>query len=209
MSELQPVSPWLARKYGALRRIGAARAMRIAVDRACLTLLARIFGFAAWHAQSPTSARPYRCVVAGVVNELKPMSVVEVGCGLGAILSLVVAPDRRGFDIDEGVIRAARFLRAPSITFACGDLSMVPREPIDALILVNWIHEVSPIELERHLLPLLGQTRFLVLDAIDQDNDFGYRYKHDFAFLEGHALRRSVTRAEGEGRSYMVYEVHA
>mgnify|MGYP002477693711 CR=1 FL=1 len=181
---------------------------RIVIDRAFVAVLANLFRFpASWH--PPTSMRPYRKVVAKTVNALSPNIVCEVGCGLGSILSRLHAPVRVGYDISPGVIRAARLIRSRSIDFRLGSLENVDLLKMDVLVLVNWIHEVSPEELERQLLPLLPKTRFLMLDAIDPENTFGYRYKHDFAFLSGRAQRISTSRHPAEGRSFQLYQVGA
>jgi hypothetical protein len=71
------------------RRYGALRGARILADRFVLTLLQKLYGFDPWHAEAPLSARPYRYTVASLVNALSPDCVVEVGCGLASILSLV------------------------------------------------------------------------------------------------------------------------
>lgn len=197
----------LFRKIATVRRLGLLRALRIALDRLFLRALARIFHFHRWHAEAPTSARPYRNTVGRLVNELKPRSVVEVGCGLGSILSRVQAAERYGYDIDEAVIRAARFLRCKKITFLQGSLSAVSLKRIDVLILVNWIHEIAPESLGAQIAPLLPRVRFLLLDAIDADGPSGYRYKHDFAFLQGKARRISITRSPNEERSFHLFEV--
>lgn len=200
----------LARKLQTLRRElksrGGRRVAKIASDKLAILLLSKLYNFpSSWH--PPTSLRPYRRVVAQVVNTLKPDTVCEVGCGLGSILCRIQAPARYGFDIDGGVIRAARLLRGRKIHFQRGELASVSIENIDVLILVNWIHEMSPAELDRQLTPLLRRTRYLLLDAIDPDNDFGYRYKHDFAFLGSRARRVSITRVDGEGRSFQLFQV--
>jgi len=122
-------------------------------------------------------------------------------------LSRINSPHRYGYDIDAGVIRAARLLRSSALELHEGDLSAVALNHIDVLILVNWIHEVSPEDLENELSRLLPITRYLVLDAIDPDNTFGYRYKHDFSFLTSRVRRLSVTRHPGEGRSFQLFEV--
>lgn len=185
---------------------GVGRVARVLGDRLIIAILAKMFRFpASWH--PPTSMRPYRIAVAKVVSDLHPKIVCEVGCGLGSILTRVNAPRRIGYDISAGVIRAARLIRPGSIEFKQGGLDAVRIPSMDVLILVNWIHEVSPKDLESSLLPLLPRTHYLMLDAIDPDNAFGYRYKHDFAFLVTHAVRRSTTRVEGEGRSFILYEV--
>jgi hypothetical protein len=43
------------------------------------------------------------------------------------------------------------------------------------LILINWIHEISPAALESTLLSRLPRTRYLVLDAVDRDGPAGGR----------------------------------
>ncbi|MHB8474366.1 MAG: class I SAM-dependent methyltransferase [Gammaproteobacteria bacterium] len=197
----------LLRKYRTLRRIGLFRYLRMVVDRIFLSGLVMIYGFDSWHAQAPTSARPYRHVVAHLTNELAPRTVVEVGCGLGGILALVSAPDRYGYDIDERAIRAARFLHGRRIIFTCGGITAVSLAQIDVLILVNWIHELSPDALKQLLTLMLARSRYLLLDAIDRDGPDSYRYKHDFAFLGTAARLISVTRAPGECRSFHLFEV--
>ncbi len=189
-----------------VRSKGAFRMARIYADRLFIFTLSKIYKFpASWH--PPTSMRQYRITVAGIVNALKPDVVCEVGCGLCSILSRINSPHRYGYDIDAGVIRAARLLRSSALELHEGDLSAVALNHIDVLILVNWIHEVSPEDLENELSRLLPITRYLVLDAIDPDNTFGYRYKHDFSFLTSRVRRLSVTRHPGEGRSFQLFEV--
>ncbi len=199
----------LFRKFKTARRIGLLRSARIGIDRVYLGALARIYKFNPWHVEAPTSARGYRNTVAELVNQLSPTTVVEVGCGLGYVLSLIDATQRFGYDVDEGVIKAARFIHGKKISFVHGDLSAVSLPKIDVLVLINWIHELSPAELERLMAPLFSRTRYLLLDAIDADGPSGYRYKHDFAFLNQRARRLSVTRPPNEGRSFHLFEVVA
>jgi hypothetical protein len=200
----------LSRKSRTLARQIAANGVthvaKMTLDRALIFTLSRIYGFtASWH--PPTSTRPYRIVVADLVNSLQPDVVCEVGCGLGSILSRIHAPRRLGFDIDPAVIKAAKLLRGRRIEFHQGGLAEVSLPQMDVLMLVNWIHEISPADLALQLVPLLGRTHYLVLDAIDASNDFGYRYKHDFSFLDGKARKISTVRHPSEGRSFQLFEV--
>lgn len=196
------------RRLQRVRSTGWRRSLRIGADRACLKLLQRVYGFNAWHADAPLSARPYRTVVAGMVNGIRPpvRCVVEVGCGLGSILSLIDAPQRHGYDLDAGAIRAARFLNGRAVTFVVGDMGAIAQDRIDVLILVNWIHEISPQQLDEWLAPLLPRTSFLLVDAIDPALT-EYRFAHDFAFLHGRAREVQVGRAPNEGRRFLLYEV--
>ena len=197
----------LVRKIKALRQQGLLRTLRISLDRFGLRTLRYMYGFDRWHVEAPLSARPYRHTVAQLVNALHPNSIVEVGCGLGISLSLIQARHRYGYDLDEGVIRAARFLCGRDIVFRIGGLNDVEVVTIDVLILVNWIHEVSPLQLDEWLSPLLPRVHFLLLDAIDKDNPLNYRFKHDFAFLSERVILRQEVRPVGEGRWFKLYQV--
>jgi len=197
----------VVRKIKSIRERGLLRSARIATDRLALHALRQIYGFHTWHAEAPLSARPYRRPLADMVNQLKPECVVEVGCGLGVTLALIEAPQRWGYDRDAGAIRAARWLRDKAVRFVEGDLTTVAQDPMDVLILVNWIHDYSPEQLDAWLQPLLPRTRYLVLDAIDPDNPLHYRYAHDFAFLTGRAERMASVRPANEGREFHLYRV--
>ncbi|MEO5809382.1 MAG: class I SAM-dependent methyltransferase [Sphingomicrobium sp.] len=133
--------------------------------------------------------------------------MVEVGCGLGAILSRVTAKERFGYDVDGAVIRAARLLRGRSVTFIEGGFESVSQPAIDVLIAVNWIHDFPPEQIERWLSPLLPRCRYILLDAIDRSSPLSYQFYHDFAFLDGQA---AVVRTDAFGeahRRFILYEV--
>lgn len=195
------------RKLATVRRVGVLRTLRCSVSRIWLGLLAMYFRFDPWYACAPYSCRTYKQTVVDLVNSLSPHTVVEIGCGLGELLCRIHAPRRYGYDIDQGVIRAARFLHCSKISFIHGDAAKVEQDGIDVLILVNWIHSQSPAELAVLLNPLLLKASYLVLDAIDPDGPASYRYKHDFAFLESKAERLSVTRPLDEPRSFHLFRV--
>jgi SAM-dependent methyltransferase len=150
--------------------------------------------------------------VVGIVNSLRPESVVEVGCGLGEILSRIRARERFGFDSDAAVVRAARFLHPRGTRWVAADAfavpELLPREQgIDCLVMINWIHNLRPDQLADCVLPLLPRVRYLLLDAIDHDAPSSYRFRHDFGFLAGVTERISMTRAAGEPRSFVLYQV--
>ena len=193
-------------KMLAINRIGLFWAMRISIDRFFLGILAKIFKFHPWHADAPTSARHYRLLVAKIVNELKPKTVVEVGCGLGEILIRINAPEIYGYDADEGAIRAARFLRGKKVIFIHGDLKTVALQQIDVLILINWINKISPASLEEQLIPLIQRTRYLLLDALDPAVP---GYKHNFKFLASKTKLISINRPQRENRSFHLFKVLA
>ena len=183
----------------------ASRRLRIAVDRGTLRVLQWRFGFAPWHSESPLSSRPYRRGLASLVNDLSPSCVVEVGCGLAAILALVKSQERVGYDVDPAVIRAARFLHGRSIDFRVGGFEAVTEPEMDVLIAVNWTHDFDPGQLETWLMPLLPRTRYLMLDSIDAGEP-GYSHHHDFAFLRGHVRQIASERLGESNRHFLLFE---
>ena len=147
-----------------------------------------------------------------LVKSLRPVSVVEVGCGLGDILSRVRARKRFGFDIDSSAIRAARILHPGRTHWINGDAGAIesnlpPGLRIDCLIMVNWIHNLSPEQLAASVLPILPRARYVLLDSVDADALAPRRFQHDFEFLSGVAERISVTRAAGEPRDFVLFKV--
>jgi SAM-dependent methyltransferase len=189
------------------RRIGWARSARIALDSLALEGLRLHFGFDRWHARSPTSARSYRRGLAALVSGLQPRVVVEVGCGLGAILSRVEAPERVGYDVDARAVRAARFLHGRSIKFRIGGFAQVIEPEIDVLIAVNWPHDFAPEELKRWIAPLLPRVRYLLLDMIERSSPLRYRFYHDFVFLAGKAGCIHSDSFGEQHRQFLLYRV--
>jgi hypothetical protein len=177
--------------------------------RLSLRFLRLLFRFEAWHASAPYSCRAYKRAVVELANALHPAVAVEVGCGLGDIISRVKAAVRIGIDRDAPVIRAARVLHWRG-RWIQGDgrcVSQLPHSRIDCLIMVNWIHSLSADDLAALLLPLLPMTRYLILDAIDVDGPVSYRYKHDFGFLAALTRRVRTARVTDEPRTFLVLEV--
>jgi len=189
---------------GSVREIG--RLSGLLADRAALEALRLLFGFASWHAASPDSARPYRKQLAALVNGLEPVCAVEVGCGLGGIISRVNARRRYGLDVDVAVIRAARILHGRSVRFIAGGFDQVPDEKIDVLIAVNWLQAFSPEQVERWINVHLPKVRYLLVDAV-MPGTAGYRFYHDFAFLNGRGTRHSIPAAGEAHREFLLWKI--
>ena len=188
-------------------RIGFFQLIQINWDRLCLKVLEKYFKFDSWHSSAPFSSRPYKKTVVDIVNDLKINVVVEVGSGLGELLVRIKAKERYGYDIDLGAVRASRFLYGKYVSFFHGDSKFISQEKIDVLIMVNWIHNLSPKELEDILMPMTHKVKYFLLDAIDLNGPKTYRYKHDFKFFGGVAELLSVTPAPNEPRSFHLFRV--
>ena len=79
--------------------------------------------------------------------------VVEVGCGLGNILRRLENPIRIGFDIDLGVVKAAKFVNVYNrIQFLEGSFSEASKiSDIQTLIAINWVHNIKSQDLIQYL----------------------------------------------------------
>jgi hypothetical protein len=202
--------PGAAQRCATARRAGMWTRLRCRGTRLWLSALRLWFGFERWHAAAPYACRAYKSGVVELANALRPQVAVEVGCGLGDIISRISATERFGIDADPNVIRAARFLHRTG-HWLQGECSAVLRlfdrpRAIDCLIMVNWTHNLSPEQLAGLVLPLLATTRYLILDAVDGDAPSSYRYRHDFSFLAAVAKKVSAARVPGEPRTFVVFE---
>ena len=191
-------------KIKTLKRLGLDKAIRIIIEQLILRILSKIFKFDSWHVYASITARPYRLSLSQIVNELNEKTVVEVGCGLGEILIRIKAENIYGLDIDYGVIKAAKFLHGSKVKFIHGGLEDIKLSRVDVLILVNWIHEISPTDLEEQLTPILSRTKYLLMDALDSDVP---GYKHDFHFLHSKTELLLNQRTENEKRSFILFKV--
>ena len=179
------------------------------LERIVNTLLFVIYGFDRWHIANGGRCRGYKGIIADKINHLRPnlATVVEVGCGLGDILRHVKSTTRIGCDIDERVIRAAR-IRAlfQNIDFRVGDSTVVSETMTDVVIMVNWIHNLSPSDLAKLVASFVSNTKYFVFDRIDEEALSTYKYSHDFQFLCDRARLVDTFKVPGEPRSFLIME---
>jgi hypothetical protein len=106
---------------------------------------------------------------------LHPDVAVEIGCGLGEIISRVKAERRYGFDIDAQAITTAAHLSghranySPASLFETEVIRKKIQEPnIDVLIMVNWPHALHMKELRDALAGLNTNIpiRKVIIDTI-------------------------------------------
>lgn len=143
------------------------------------------FAFDPWHVKSPYRRRPYKRRVVSMVDGFEPQTVVEIGCGLGEIISHAKAPRRFGFDCEAAVIEAAKVLQGTGVALHQGDfhapdtIAAIVDGPIDVLVAVNWPHMLAFAEIENAIAGLVARTpvRRLVIDTV-HPGLHGYRHYH-------------------------------
>jgi len=113
------------------------------------SFLRSIYKLDKWHVISPHHSRIYKSMVVNMVNNNISASdiVVEIGCGLGDIISRVHADNRYGYDISNEVLKAAMFKNKKDINFYFGSILDIMAndfiKDITMLILVNWTHSID------------------------------------------------------------------
>ncbi len=196
-SDVSRSSGWRCR----LRRV--VRAWR-RLDR---HVLYWFFRFDRWHLGHPDEAY-VRPIVDFLNRRPAPdrRTIVEIGCGLGDILRRVRFRSRLGLDRDSRAVAAARVLAAArgqrALAFRRFEFPDSPLEGrYDAIVLVNWIHQVPP-----DLLGAMLQTYFthnllpggvMVVDTV---TDPAYTYNHDIRRLAPTGSRVEHLGAFARGR---------
>jgi len=186
--------------------LGLGNILMCFITRLKFRWLHRKFKFDPWHCEGTYHCRPYQRMAVEMVNKVHPQTVVEVGCGLGEIISRVNATHRIGYDLAHSVIEAARYFRGSKVDFQVGSGRDVREAHIDLLIALNWTHNLSPIEMEEFIKPFLGRVSYFLLESITPGEP-GYKFHHDFSFLRGQAeLIESTPGGVGEPRTLMLFK---
>lgn len=132
-------------------------------------LLRRRFGFDPWHVRATPANRPYKARVARLLVAHGATKVVDVGCGLGDLGSLLPrAVTYIGVDTRAPVLDAARQLHrnATNMSFLQGSFAEAGQTEADAVVSVAWVDGLTGRELTDNLLIAGSGARLLVIDAV-------------------------------------------
>lgn len=153
------------------------------------TILRFIFGFDIWHVQK-LSDRQYVQDIVNYVNQKhgNKKDIVEVGAGLGDIIRNIKIKNKLILDYDFKVLKACRFLsyfrnlKAKKTNFKVFDITKNSlQNKYDVIIIVNFIHEISPEILNPKLLKIwktnLNNNGVLILDSARSHH---HKYHHKF-----------------------------
>ena len=175
-------------------------------------LLTAAFGLDPWHAGTALD-RLYPADIIAHLNkrtERGRQSAVEIGCGLGDIISALNFKRKTGYDLDRAVLKAAVF---KNIFSGQGRTCFLPLDfpksfpagKHDSIILVNWIHHLHPDILKSCVAELyekhLNQDGEIILDTV---SDPDYEYNHQIQEItEG--LDCSIAKIGNYPRGRVVY----
>lgn len=148
--------------------------------------LQKMIGFNKWHLGS-LEGRRYALPMIRRINELLSAGgageVIEIGCGLGDIISAIHWKNKMGYDIDKKAILAARILH-PQTLFRVGTFDEVRDKKIAVLIALNFLHSVNDEDCCRYFCQLFYRNE-ISLVVVDDVSSPPYRYSHDYEKLFG------------------------
>jgi len=157
--------------------------LRIVFDILCLLPIYLLFRFDHWHLVSPSSRRPYQRHIAEIVSSFSPDSCLEIGCGLGNIISKIKCRQRYGLDTSSSVIAAARLIHflKPNLIFSSASIP-IKGNHIDFIISLNFLHDMLPSEVEEFLIHITYKfsPSFIFIDEVPKQHtsSSGYKYSH-------------------------------
>jgi SAM-dependent methyltransferase len=174
--------------------------------------LAKRHHFDDWHSTAPFECRPYKAEVVKLANSVSAASVLEIGCGLGEIISRVNAERRIGIDINQAVVYAARNLYGNLCTFEVSSLTDIETlrvqcgAHVDLLIMVNWPHLLPWHELSTQIKSIIEcmQIKHIVIDGIS-DVALDYAHHHGSQnFGQIGEIVKSVPASDGVRTLYLL-----
>ena len=170
---------WIKKKFYKVKVLGVSNLFKCFYLRFKLKNLIYQSGlttdpwFIRWHIKSNIYCRPYKWRVIEVANSLNPNSVIDIGCGLGEILSRVKAQYRVGIDIDKSCIYLANKLNKGPIYIEgrFDSVLALPVKDIDLLIMVGLIHGIPMDTLSFHINQILDSKRckYIITDIYRED----------------------------------------
>ena len=173
--------------FGFMIRYGYGHLIPVAVVKYLYNkLVLPKYGIDPWH-DLPAELRPHAMDIVHFINKRvqEDFVVVEIGCGVGDILSKVQKGTCIGFDINPSVVQAAQDLHSNTRTsYRIGgfpELIKLKLERIDFLVCMQVLHHVSSAQLRQYLEGLLQEceVRTICVDRLHLPD----HYDHDFADL--------------------------
>lgn len=170
--------------------------------RSVYTALRAAYPFDRWHCRIVRENCRYFDSVRALHRELRPDATVEVGCGLGEIISGLESPILIGVDRDAAVIGAARLLRGRRVTFlSVSELermeSLLGQSSGPCLLFLNWFHVYRPEEVQEFARAYVRRTNatHVMFDVINEGSG-GYRFRHSPEVL--HDIGSIITVRDAE-----------
>lgn len=171
-----------------------------------------------WHEYSDKNYVDYTVKVANMILENDKVSscdedscAIEVGCGLGDIVSNIRYKKKIGFDVNKRIVIGAKILH-PTVVFKTGSFETIKGKKIKCLIIVNILHFLEPEYVNKNIHELLEDNivEYIIIDELRNTEGTEYKYEYDGSRLFGCKYRvayrsRRLKASNGAHRNIVVY----
>tara|TARA_Y100001970_G_scaffold51317_1_gene64952 strand:+ start:35177 stop:35803 length:627 start_codon:yes stop_codon:yes gene_type:complete len=197
-----------------VKTLGFFSVLKFLLEKNYNKILRFYFRFDKWHTLAPYHGRIYKKIVVDLINDNISYNdtVLEIGCGLGDILSRVNSQNRYGFDISNRVLKAAKFKNNKKIIFNHGSINDVKNIAsifkIDIIVLVNWTHSIDGMTITNNLkfLDSIKPIKFILVDELFKTTSENPIYHTYSKYFKGFA--KEIERSsDGESRNLVLYKV--
>ena len=160
-----------------IRYLGALNCVKCFSDFIVFSYYTYTFNIDRWHKQGGLHCSKRNPYIVEIVNSISPESVVDIGCGLGAILSEVNASSLLGIDYSE-IARESHQLKVRN--FKHGTFDHISGN-YEVLIATNFLHSFDQSIVKNWIESAISRNsvKFLIFDEIHENSE-GYKYKHKF-----------------------------
>ena len=178
-----------------IKQLGLRNILLGFIKKTKLNKLHAKYHFDKWHLY-PHEHREYALWIIDHINKViipnnkYINSAVEIGCGLGEIISNLNIPTKVGYDIYDNVITAAQDLNSQKKTsFIVGSFDSITNQTIDILIVVNFTAMISPLVLTEHYSKLLSSNTIerIIVECVD-DKEYPYLHNYKDMFPDNYKL---------------------
>ncbi len=128
-----------------------------------------------WHLNATFESRAYKSQVIKISNMYKTNYVIEVGCGIGEILSRLNAPYKYGLDINMDTLLLCKRINKNIKTIQSDIIknnrqileiiNSIEKDEFILIIMVNWLHEYSENKVKNMFEKILSINRKIIVIA--------------------------------------------
>lgn len=143
-----------------------------------------------WHLEGTFYCRKYKMLSLEIINNLKPKLYIDIGCGLGEILTKVnINPNYKlGYDIDLRLVKyykkykekEYKFFTDESLLLRYAKSINIRQDDLIVISMLNFVHQIN----QRDLVEILKRYKkdlgkfILIIDNI-KNNSKEYKYDHN------------------------------
>ena len=145
-----------------------------------------------WHLNGTFYCRKYKLKTLEIINDLSPTLYIDIGCGLGEILSRVNKNIyyKIGYDKDINITQINKEINSNKFKYFAKKKNLInyiknlniSQEELKIITMLNFAHNVSPKELKSMLLyyyQKIGKYTLIIDNIFSKESLYKYNH-HDF-----------------------------